>query len=281
MAQAYRLAESTRNPTRAISAMRRAMNDTISLLKAIYVYDLLDKLVNRGLTLTTVWSLSRSLCRGLKGDKHRVISKKIMNWKLQDASRVLRERKECHTKMWREEGAVLKEYGVSERFAVIWEVEKCERRRDLNNKKDKKVTFLLEKFKAERSERERREEVDEIRQINVRDQVLDERYESRPRCYGKVEVTPDEKEVLSLTPKFSVYDRVDVVDCQVEIEKALTKLRWSRMGDRTVQENFDSGDEGEEEDTGNVSRTDSYSVVVPVAMLQLVSLTVLGLLRLR
>ena len=53
-----------------------------------------------------------------------------------------------------------------------------------------------------------------------------------------MELTRDEQSVLSLTPRFSVYDRVDRVDCVVELEKCFTKLRWGRMGDRTVQENF-------------------------------------------
>ena len=155
LAQAYRLSESTRNPQRVYNAMRRAMNDTIKLLKAVYVMDLLDTIVNRGLVLSTVSGQCRKLCRGLRGDKHKVISSQLMSWKLQDAKRVLRETKRSHTQIWREEEAVLNEYNVSERFAIIWEVEKCERRTELKTTKDRKVTFLLEKEKAERKERKK------------------------------------------------------------------------------------------------------------------------------
>ena len=77
--------------------MRRSMNDTISLLKAIYVLDMLEKMVRLGLTLTTVNALSTSLCRGLRGDKHMTISEKVMKWKLEDARRVVKERKMIHT----------------------------------------------------------------------------------------------------------------------------------------------------------------------------------------
>ena len=62
---------------------------------------------------------------------------------------------------------MLNEYNVSERFAIIWEVEKCERRAELKTIKDKKVTFLLEKERAEKREKERSEEVDVVREINV------------------------------------------------------------------------------------------------------------------
>ena len=78
MVQAYRLSNHTRNPQRALQTMRRSMNDTISLLKAIYVLDMLEKMVRLGLTLTTVNALSTSLCRGLRGDKHMTISEKVM-----------------------------------------------------------------------------------------------------------------------------------------------------------------------------------------------------------
>ena len=255
MAQAYCLSNSTRNPQRVMTAMRRAMHDTVSLLKAIYVCDLLERLISRGLVLTGLSSMSKRTCRGLKGDKHKRIADQVMEWKYQDAKRVLKERKLCHTRMWREEGRVLEQHGVSQRFSAIWEVEKCERRIELNTKKDNKVAFLLNKYRMERAaENERRSNVDVVRGINMCDKVLSDRYESRPRCYGKVELTRDEQSVLSLTPRFSVYDRVDRVDCEVELEKCFTKLRWGRMGDRTVLENFDSDDEGDE-DAGNVSRT--------------------------
>ena len=61
MRKAYGLSNTTRNPQRAIVAMRRSMNDTIKLLKAIYVMDLLEVLVRKGLVLTTVTALTNSL----------------------------------------------------------------------------------------------------------------------------------------------------------------------------------------------------------------------------
>ena len=137
------------------------------------------------------------------------ISEKVIKWKLEDARRVVKERKMIHTQQWREDEAVLREYNVRDRFLEFWEVEKCERRIELNRKKEKKILFLVEKRRKERSERQRREDVDTVRGINVCDKLLSEVYESEPRCYGGAEVSSDEKAVLELTPRFAVYERVD------------------------------------------------------------------------
>ena len=255
MVDAYRLSNSTRNPQRAIKTMRRSMNSTIRLLKAIYVVDLLEKMTKRGLVLSSVMKMARGMCSGLKGDKAKLIADMIMQWKLQDANRVLKEKKRENTRIWREDRAILSELQVSQKYLEIWQNEKHARREELKRKKEKKILFLLEKTKKEKSERERREDVDYVRGINVCDQKLDEKYESRPRCYGGVQLSTEEKAILTLTPKYCIFDRPNLVECEIEIEKALTKLRWDRMGDRKMLENLDSDDEGNDQDDMNRSNT--------------------------
>lgn len=46
------------------------------------------------------------------------------------------------------------------------------------------------------------------------------------RCYGGCFIDEKEKKILSLLLKFVVYDKVNIVECEVEIEKGLVKLRW-------------------------------------------------------
>ena len=48
--------------------MKRVMTQTIRLLKADYVTDLLRRLVNRGLALRSVTALADRLCGGLRGE---------------------------------------------------------------------------------------------------------------------------------------------------------------------------------------------------------------------
>lgn len=60
-------------------------------------------------------------------------------------------------------------------------------------------------------------------------QELDGRFTSEPRYYGACEVSGNEKQALSLPPKFALYTKVDSVSVEAEIEKGLAKYRWKQM----------------------------------------------------
>ena len=49
-------------------------------------------------------------------------------------------------------------------------------------------------------------------------------------------VSENEASVLRLTPKFAVFDNVDVRDAECQIEKGLCKLRWNRMNNESPEE---------------------------------------------
>ena len=136
--KALRLSNQSRNPQRAWESMRRTIKDTLSLLQAVYVLDLLTCLRGRGLAVNAVSDLSRKLCTGLQRERHRTIGDLVMKWKIDDARKQVKQRKERHTRLWREEESVLKSVGVKDRFLAIWEVEKAERRIELKNKMDNK-----------------------------------------------------------------------------------------------------------------------------------------------
>ena len=151
--------------------MRQTMKTTIQLLKAYNVLDLMRGLVNRGLALTCVNSLTKKMCSGMvRGgrDRPKILAEKIMKWKLSDAGRVVRERRETNTKVWRENEPVLRDHQVSERFFRLWEEEKVARRRELEAKRERKVAYLIRRSKEEKGDRQRRE-VGNIRGINVSD----------------------------------------------------------------------------------------------------------------
>ena len=59
-------------------------------------------------------------------------------------------------------------------------------------------------------------------------QELGGRFTSEPRCYGACEVSRNEKQALSLPPKFALYTKVDSVSVEAEIEKGLAKYRWEQ-----------------------------------------------------
>ena len=62
--------------------------------------------------------------------------------------------------------------------------------------------------------------------IILRDQEVPEGYNSTARTYGGVTLNNEEHLVLSLPPKFAVYNKVREEPCEAEIEKMLAKLRW-------------------------------------------------------
>ena len=92
----------------------------------------------------------------------------------------------------------------------------------LNDKQKKKVAFL--KCRYER----KMETPNEINGIIIEDQEITDDYTSIPRCYGNVEINSDEQDVLSLPPKYAIFEKVDKIECMAEIEKGLTKMRWNQ-----------------------------------------------------
>ena len=71
---------------------------------------------------------------------------------------------------------------------------------------------------------------------------MPEEYNPTPAIYGGITLEENELSVLSLSPKYAIYQKVDVEQCQAEIEKALAKLRWEEKkeldpnGDELPQE---------------------------------------------
>ena len=241
MAKAYRLSQTTGNPPRAYAAMRRVMTQTIKLLKARYVLDLFERLVNRGLALRSVTANTNRACKGMSEEKHRRMCNTLMGWKLDSARTVLKTQRQENTRVWRECEEILRENRVDQRFFVIWENEKVERRKELENKKERKVRHIFEREKNIKRKTVSGDSGWVVRGIDCSDRQLDESYESRARVYGGAAISVNEAKVLELTPKFSIYDEIDVEDAECELEKCLTKLRWERMDSpSSVNSNVDN-----------------------------------------
>ena len=202
------------------------MLDTLRLLKAISVLDMFIVMEKKDLVLTTVQHQCESMCRGLRGDKKATLARTIMKWKLSDAKRVVKEHKYSHTHAWRKQRCVLIELGVCDPFLRFWESMKKFCRAELRKQKERKIRFLGEKKKV----KERANVCDFVEGIYVGDTDVTASFDSQPRLYGGATITPAENELLSLPPGFNVYDKVDRDKCTVEIEKALTKLKWQRKG---------------------------------------------------
>ena len=69
---------------------------------------------------------------------------------------------------------------------------------------------------------------DIYKDVHVGDQQLDERFDIQPECYGNTVISKEEVEILKVHPKYTVFDKVCKIDCEAEIEKSMTKIRWQK-----------------------------------------------------
>ena len=259
MAKVYGLSKCSGNPGGTYNAMRRTMLATIKLLKSEYVVDLLRELVKKEIPLREVKRKCEKVCQGLPMKRAWDISKTVMSWKLIDAKSAMCREKRENTRVWRECERTLKENNIDKEFFAMWEEEKRWVRKELQNKKQKKVSFLKEKY----GRKDRREVCDDVEGVTVKDQDLPDTFESEPRMYGGTSkiLSDPEVEALRLNPKFTVFPSVDLEDCEVEIEKGLTKLRWTENREGNNKKKHNSGRMDQDEDDTDEEPTEAQERV--------------------
>ena len=54
-------------------------------------------------------------------------------------------------------------------------------------------------------------------------------------------ITKEEKKVLSLPPKFGVYNKVTKTQSMIDVEEAMNKLRWNKIIAKQVNKNDGNG----------------------------------------
>ena len=216
LADIQRLAEQCQD---AEEAMRRNMIQTRKLLHAQYVNNLFRTLRMKKIGNAETEELSKRICKEIKS-RTRTLVNTVIQWKYEDSIKELRKEKYNQTKVWRECKPTLDRNNKTEEYNEIWIREKRRLKQKYKEKMEQKVKHLRQKYGY------RRELPDEVEGVIIKDQELPEEFESNPRCYDNVEITDEEKKVLLLPPKFTVYENVDVIKTIAEIEKGMVKLRW-------------------------------------------------------
>lgn len=122
--------------------------------------------------------------------------------------------------------------GVEREYDSLWRREKFKVKRDLKMSRKRKVKFLERRY----GNTEVKRVPDEIEGINVADKEIPTHFTSNPQCYGGSTINEKELKVLSLPPKFAVYEKINTVECEVEIEKGLAKLRWTKAKQVTADD---------------------------------------------
>ena len=111
--------------------------------------------------------------------------------------------------------------GVCVNYVTIWRREKQTYQRNLHELVRKKLVNLTNRYST------RFVAPDAVRGIVVEEQEVPVEFSTEPRCYGDVVLDTNERNALSLPPKYAVHAKLDVVDCEAQVEKGLAKLRWS------------------------------------------------------
>ena len=245
LADTHYASRSSSNPNGAITAMKHIMNYTVKELKAEHEVDLLNTLIKKRLQPNYVARACKRLCDQMNiNHKEKTIANIIMRENLHNAQRKVTQAKQNATKIWRENRRALAFHNVKDTFIAIWRREKQIVRKIHVQMRRKEVNFLHNKSRNE--ETNRQPDVSTALGIITSDQVIPPTFESKPRIYDgtNVEISKAEVSVLSLGPKFAIFEEVNPESIEIELEKSLVKLRWDRM-------NKGEDDEEEEEATAN------------------------------
>ena len=241
--------------------MIRMMRRTLKKIQTVYVKDLLYGLMERNMGTPEVinhaermlrtrhidrnmgedeWQsaqsgtpqLSRDVSRGdrttirrrqQQGSRKNEIINLAMKSKVKDAWECIRREKRNEQQMWRQLRPKLRDRRKENEYNKIWMEEKDRFYREMRSKKKRKIKWIENKFY-------KKEKIpDTINGVTVKDQELDDRFKTKAVTYGGVELTRDEISVMEMHPKYTIFEKVDPIDCEAEIEKAMTKIRWARM----------------------------------------------------
>ena len=227
-------------------AMKRIIKQTKSHVHTMYVKDLYMDLNKRRIPTTPIASLAKRICRYLPQRRTDTLTNIVMKWTVEDTSEKLRKEERLNTKVWRDNIQTIRSQGIESDFKRIYRSERKKYKKTLCEKRRQKVWFLSKKYKPSK-----RNIPDEVNGVIIKDQDIPMDFSTEPRVYGNTVINEDEKHILSLPPKFAIPDKVDEHKCEIEIEKAITKLRWERHQTGTKNTNLPpTGDFKTHEDTG-------------------------------
>lgn len=205
-----------------VPAMIHMMRKTIKKIQTLYVKDLLYKLYERHMGTSEVVNLATRLAGSNRHQRDMIVSL-TMKGRIRDAWACVRKERHEEQAMWRILKTRLNAGARVQAFNQIWAEERTRHFQNFRVKRKQKVEWIKRKYYK------RKEAPDEYKGVTVCDQEIADRFETEPVCYGGVVISGAEKEILKVHPKFTVFNKVDVVDTEAEIEKSLAKIRWLRI----------------------------------------------------
>ena len=237
MVSARGICNTSSNPEMVLETMKRTMSQSLKLVRCRHVFDLFSRLCRMKIGTNAVENNCSRLCRGFPRSREREMLVRVMKWKLADARKCLSKAKWENTREWRKAKPVFSTHQVYREYLDLWKQETSGYKAHLREVLVNKVGTLKNRYSVKRSI------PDSVRGIVIADQSIPDDFSTAPRCYGGVVINGNELAALSLPPKFAVYSSIDEADCEAQVEKGLTKLRWT-VGKQESQ----AGDPVEEEE---------------------------------
>ena len=202
-------------------AMKRTMEKTMIMLQNRYVVDLFSKIRSKNIGTTEITSLCNRACQRLPKGRATTLRNTLVKWKIRDATANFQKSRYENTKTWREVKPLLVSERIIAEYEELWSREKSKEAKRHKDHLKSKLEFLTKKYSA------KTKIPDTIHGVNVADQPIPPTFSSEPRIYGEVALSKFEKETLALPPKFALYENIDPLKLEIQVEKANSKLRWS------------------------------------------------------
>ena len=219
------LCQDTMDPDRSAKAMQDLLNSNIKLVKRVSTVNFLKRMIRLGIGTNDVESMYSSLQKPLvrKTEDRRIVSL-AMRLKLSGG--------ECCVKQARQEffnhkniyhSVVKRNSYIDNDFkdlmdrecGVVWKARKEDNR--------KKTDWLLQKWRNKNDDAESNIRGVKYRDVDLNGSESDKNPE--PVTYGGVEVTDSMAEVLTMNPNMMMYEKLDPVKMEIEIEKSFFKAR--------------------------------------------------------
>ena len=240
------------DPARAERAMHARLKSCVKLCKKVLTRDLLNVLHKYKIGTNDVSRCVKVLCIDSRNAKRKQkLICYLMKDKLEDAEKEVKRARNENLMKIKEYKKEIKE---GERADMLFkDILKREREKVWSigkTKKNRKVNYLLRKKENKRTRNTNDETNEDVKGIKYRDEDMEkmsrerdgETYINKPRIYGGVQVDSKTTAFLSKDPGFMMYDRLDALNIEVEIEKGITKTRYELMN---------RGEEDEEEEECN------------------------------
>ena len=216
------LSKKTLNPNGVYETMKHMMATTCRRIKGMYVKDLFKSLIYHKVGTTDVHQLCTKLCLKMPTKKTSNLVNLVMKWKYEDSQKLYRNGMYEENKLWRRYQPTLIDHNIINEYNEIWGIEKAMVMKKYRVIRKKKIKWLVGKYKCKDNI------PDYINGIRIKDVEIDNSYDKEINAYGGVVLNDAEKNALKLHPKFSIYDKIDLIECEVEVEKTLAVIRWKR-----------------------------------------------------